>query len=389
MLNRRDFIKLVVKGAILGNFCQLITPPLAEAVAAGEVKKLPVVMIETGTCTGDSISFDNLWTPTFSDILSNIADWRYDWNLNQVQGQDAYQILLDTYEKLPYEYILIVQGAMVQRDGGHYNHVAYENGKLITGLELVKRIGSKAKYVVAIGSCAAFGGPASGYPNPSLSTGVQNIMPERRVINVSGCPAHPDWTMGTLLHLALYGEPELDNFGRPKLFYGETIHNRCPRRRDYDQGIFATEIGQKECLFRVGCKGPVTYADCPIRRWNDRFNWPIGCNTPCIGCTEPGFPDIMEPFTSHLQDISFPGGVKVHTDAVGLGVIGLTSAAIAGHAVASLYKGRMQRNFLNSTVKRRYRQTLKKVKVYHQYKLKNQQTTRSDHSGKENDIPSD
>lgn len=370
MLSRREFIQLVVKGAILGNFYQLITPPLAEAVSVGEVKKLPVVMIETGTCTGDSISLDNIWTPTFSDILTNITDWRYDWIMNQVQGDAAYGILQETYNKMPHEYILIVQGSMMQRDGGHYNHVAFDKGTLITGLELVRRIALKAKYVVAIGSCATFGGPASGYPNPSQGTGVQNILPERKVINISGCPAHPDWIMGTLLHLALYGEPELDKYARPKLFYGETVHNRCPRRRYYDQGIFATEIGQKECLFRVGCKGPVTYSDCPIRRWNDRFNWPIGCNTPCIGCTEPGFPDLMSPFTSHSPDIPFPGGTKIATDSIGLGVLGLTSAAIVGHIAASLYKGRMQRNLLKSTVMHRQKPLVKKVTVVHQYRLK-------------------
>ena len=248
MLTRRDFLKLVIEGAVLGNFYQLISPPLAQAVAAGEINKLPVVMIETGTCTGDSISLANIWTPTFSDILTNITDWRYDWTMMQAQGDAVNEVLLETYEKMPDEYIMIVQGSMIQRDNGHYNHVAYENGTLMTGLEIVRRMGLKAKYVVAIGSCATYGGPAAGYPNPTQSTGVQTILPERRVINVSGCPAHPDWTMGTLLHLALYGEPELDKFGRPKLFYGETIHNRCPRRADYDQGIFATEIGQKECL---------------------------------------------------------------------------------------------------------------------------------------------
>jgi len=176
--------------------------------------------------------------------------------------------------------------------------------------------------------------------------------------------------MGTLLHLALYGEPELEKFGRPKLFYGETIHNRCPRRHDYDQGIFATEIGQKTCLFRVGCKGPVTYADCPIRRWNDRFNWPIGCNTPCIGCTEPGYPDLMSPFTAHLPDVPFPGGTKVTTDAIGLGVIGLTSVALVGHVATSLYKGRIQKNLLRTSGKGKHRRSVKKVKTFHQYRLK-------------------
>jgi len=178
MLSRRDFLKLVIEGAILGNFYELISPPLAQAVSAGEVNKLPVVMIETGTCTGDSISLDNIWTPTFSDILSNIVDWRYDWSMNQVQGDEAYRILQETYNKMPNEYILIVQGSMIQRDAGRYNHVAYDNGKLITGLELVRRIGLKAKYVVAIGSCATYGGPVAGYPNPSQATGVQNILNE-------------------------------------------------------------------------------------------------------------------------------------------------------------------------------------------------------------------
>lgn len=370
MLSRREFLKLVVKGAVLGNFMELVTPPLEKAVAQGEVKKLPVVMIETGTCTGDSISLDNIWTPTFSDILNNITDWRYDWTMMQSQGELAYQVLTDTYNKMPYEYILLVQGAMLQRDDGHYNHVGIEDGRMITGLELVRRIGLKAKYVVAIGHCATYGGPVAGYPNPTQATGVQNILPERRVINVSGCPAHPDWIMGTLLHLALYGEPELEKFGRPKMFYGETVHNNCPRRRYYDQGIFATNIGQKECLYRVGCKGPVTYADCPIRRWNDRYNWPIGCNSPCIGCTEPGYPDLMEPFTAHAPDIPFPGGSRASTDQIGLGVLGVASIGIGGHFLASLYNGRLHKSLIKSTRKAKHKPTLKKVKSYHQYHLK-------------------
>jgi hydrogenase small subunit len=370
VLSRREFLKLIVKGAILGNFVELVTPPLKQAVAQGEIKKLPVVMIETGTCTGDSISLDNIWTPTFSDILTNIADWRYDWTMMQSQGDPAYNVLLDTYDKMPNEYVLIVQGTMIHRDNGNFNHAGIENGKLITGIELVRRIGLKAKYVVAIGHCATYGGPVAGYPNPTESTGVQNVLPERRVINVSGCPAHPDWIMGTLLHLALYGEPELEKFGRPKMFYGETVHNNCPRRRYYDQGIFATNIGQKECLYRVGCKGPVTYADCPIRRWNDRYNWPIGCNSPCIGCTEPGYPDLMEPFTAHAPDIPFPGGSRASTDRIGLGVMGIATLGIGGHFLASLYNGRLHKNLIRSSVKKKNNPTVRKVKTFHQYRLK-------------------
>ncbi len=370
MLNRRDFLRLVVKGAVLGNFLNLVGPPLEKAAAAGEVNRLPVIWLETCSCTGDSISLDNIWTPALMDILYKILDWRYDWVVMQSSAESAFQVLLDTVENMANQYTLVVQGTMLQRDGGNYNHIAYHDGKLITGLELVRRVGLKARYVVAIGTCATYGGVVAAYPNPTQGTGVQNILPERRVINVSGCPTHPDWIMGTLLHLALYGEPELDSFGRPKMFYGETIHNNCPRRRYYDQGIFATDIGQKECLYRVGCKGPVTYADCPIRRWNDRMNWPIGCNSPCIGCTEPGFPDKMEPFTAHFPDIPFPGGTRMATDKIGLGVLGLTGTAITAHLAASLYKGRLHHNLLKSTVKQNSRPPVKKTKSAKTYRLK-------------------
>jgi hydrogenase small subunit len=367
MLSRREFLKLIVKGAVLGNFVQLITPPLQQAYAQGEVKKLPIIMIEAGSCTGDSISLQNTWTPTISDIIYNITDWRYDTHAMQTYGANAHQILLNTYDQEPYEYVLMVQGAMLQANEGSYDYVAIEDGKMITGIELVRRLGLKAKHVVAVGHCATYGGPVAGHPNPTQATGVQDILPERRVINVSGCPAHPDWITGTLLHLALYGEPELEKFGRPKMFFQETVHNRCPRRRYYDQGIFASNIGQKECLYRVGCKGPVTYADCPIRRWNDRYNWPIGCNTPCIGCTEPGYPDLMEPFTAHAPDIPFPGGSRASTDQIGLGVVGLASLGIGTHFLASLYNGRLQKNLVKSTLKAQSKPLLSKVKNPHHY----------------------
>lgn len=367
MLSRREFLKFIVKGAVLGNFIQLITPPLQQAYAQGEIKKLPVIMIEAGTCTGDSISLENTWTPTISDILYNITDWRYDPLMMQTYGDQAHQVLLDTYNQKTNEYVLIVQGAMLRAEGGTYNHIAMEDGKMITGIELVRRLGLKAKHVVAVGHCASYGGPVAGHPNPTQAAGVQNILPEKRVINVSGCPAHPDWITGTLLHLALYGEPELEKFGRPKMFYQETVHNRCPRRRYYDQGIFASNIGQKECLYRVGCKGPVTYADCPIRRWNDHYNWPIGCNSPCIGCTEPGYPDLMEPFTSHAPDIPFPGGSRASTDQIGLGVMGLASLGIGTHFLASLYNGRLQKHLVKSTLKAEGKPLLKRTKIFHHY----------------------
>lgn len=372
MLERREFIKLLLQGIAAGNLLSFVTPRIKPALAAGEVQRTPVLMIETGSCTGDSVSLWHSWNPDFRYIISNVLEWRFDTTLMQSGGSKAFDLLMDTYEKDAYRYILIVQGSMVQRDNGNYNFIAYQEkeSKYLNGLELVKLLAARAKYIVAIGTCATHGGPPSGYPNPSQSVGVQKILRDRKIINVTGCPAHADWTMGTLLHLALYGEPELDSFNRPKMFYGETIHDRCERRRFYDQGIFAVDVGQKECLYRVGCKGPVTFADCPVRFWHDRKNWPVSCNSPCIGCTEPSFPDTMSPFTASLPDIPFPGGTKVSTEVVGLSIFGASALAIIGHGVASLYNGRLQRNVLQSTTKGPHRYPVKKASAFHQYTLK-------------------
>jgi hydrogenase small subunit len=121
----------------------------------------------------------------------------------------------------------------------------------------------------------------------------------RKVIKLPGCPCHPDWFLGTLAHIILYGEPQLDDRDRPLMFYSTLIHDRCPRRSYFDKGIFATKLGEKTCMFKLGCRGPVTRVDCPVRQWNDYVNWPIKDDTPCIGCAQFGFPDAMEPFISY------------------------------------------------------------------------------------------
>jgi len=114
-----------------------------------------------------------------------------------------------------------------------------------------------------------------------------------------GCPCHPDWFMGTLAEILLYDAPKLDAKDRPVLFYSTLIHDRCPRRSFFDKGIFAKKLGDHTCMFKLGCRGPVTRTDCPVRQWNKYVNWPVEDDTPCIGCAQFGFPDLMEPFISY------------------------------------------------------------------------------------------
>ena len=269
-------------------------------------QKIPVVWIEVGGCGGNTISLLNAVGPDLNQILGNLIDLRFQNTLMWAEDDEALRILKRTTEN-PQGFLLLVEGAIARRDQGKYNFVAIGNRKILTGASLVPEIAPRALNIIAVGTCASFGGPTAASPNPSDSVGVGNFL-GRKVINVSGCPAHPDWIVGTLAHLLLFGEPEVDEFGRPLLFYGETVHRRCTRRSFFDRRLFAQKLGDTECMFKLGCKGPLTHADCPQRQWNCYVNWPVKANTPCIGCTEPIYPDGMEPFFQPPFPLEEEGG---------------------------------------------------------------------------------
>ena len=170
-------------------------------------------------------------------------------------------------------------------------------------MDTIDMLSKKAKYIIAVGTCAAYGGPTAAKPNISEGLSVSTFLKRKDIINIPGCPANPVWTMGILGYLTSVGLPELDSNGRPTAYYGQLIHDRCPRRGYFDAGIFAKSFGEEKCMFMLGCKGPVTYAYCPISRWNNTENWPIGDNTTCIGCADIGFPDNTEPFIEYGGEI--------------------------------------------------------------------------------------
>ena len=256
---------------------------------------LNLIWLEATGCSGNIISMMNANNPDLYYFLKNIVNLKYNNSLMAAEGQEAYQQFLNTLDT---EFILVVEGAVATKADGRYNIIASNRGLPVTAMEAVKLAGDKAKYIVAVGTCASYGGISAARPNPSGSISVQDYL-KKNIVKVPGCPGHPEWVIGTVAHLAYLGMPELDEQGRPIIFYGITIHDRCSRRSYFDNGIFADSLGDKECMFKLGCRGPITKTDCPIRKWNDHTNWPIGDNTPCIGCARQGFPDGMEPFVRY------------------------------------------------------------------------------------------
>ncbi len=348
MITRREFLKLCLSSAAL-TLSGVLLPKVAEALdERGE--KVTVIWLEMMTCTGDFLSFANTLNPDVEQLIKDTIKLEYQNTIMAAEGELALRHLYDVADREDGKYILVAEGTVPTKEKGFYGIVGfYEDGTPLTDLDVVKFLGQRAKHVIAIGTCAAFGGPYAAHPNPSDSLPVHKVLKGIQVINVPGCPAHPDWFVGTLSHVILYGVPSLDALGRPRMFYEHTIHDFCTKRQHFENSVFAKFPGDYGCLFQIGCKGPVTYSDCPTRKWNSAHkNWPVGANTPCIGCASPEFPDRMSPFFSHLQDVNLPV-VNAGSSLVGKVAVGAAAAGIAGHAMISANKGRLYKHLVEGS----------------------------------------
>lgn len=270
-------------------------------------KTYPVVWLQGAGCTGCSVSVLNAASPRIQNLLLDEVVPGHQLNLlfhatiMGGQGEPVIEVLKDTETNRKGGYILVVEGAIPTAEDGLYGSIGEREGKHLTIEQSVAQLGANALLVIAIGTCAAYGGIPAGEPNPTQCKGVKDVFDEKGiktlVVNLPGCPLHPDWFTGTVsvVMFSGLGAVELDNIGRPTLFYGQLIHENCPRRADFDKGKFAEKLGDQGCLYKVGCKGHYTNADCPIRQWNNGVNWCIKAGSPCLGCVEPEFPDGTSP----------------------------------------------------------------------------------------------
>ncbi len=230
-------------------------------------------------------------------------------------GHQAEDALRAAMEQNLGKYVCVVEGSIPRkhRDEGAYLSIAGQPGH-----EMLKTVAEHAAAVISMGSCASWGGIPSTAPNPTDAVGAGQMLAEMGVetpvVNLPGCPPNPYNLLGTVLQYVTAGTlPELDGEGRPKFAYGRTIHEHCPRRAHFDAGRFAQKFGDHGhsngwCLYKLGCKGPVTHAACSTRHFNEMPDvWPIGIGAPCVGCTEKTVAFKQPIFDrAHIQDAQPP-----------------------------------------------------------------------------------
>ena len=288
-ISRRDFMKFcTVMAASLGL-------PLADAsrlaAAVSAPRRPPVIWLSGQACTGCTESLLRPTHPTLEHLILDLISLDYNETLNAGAGHQAEAALQASIKENYGKFILVIEGAIPTKDGGVYCMI----GGRPFG-EIVKETAAKAAAVVAIGSCASWGGIAAADPNPTGAMGAPEFLQGTTVVTIPGCPPNAYNFLSTVIHFLTFGKlPALDDKARPRFAYGRLIHENCERRPHFDAGRFAVKFGDEGhrkgyCLYKLGCKGPMTYANCPAILFSDvgSGSWPVGTGHPCFGCTESG-----------------------------------------------------------------------------------------------------
>jgi hydrogenase small subunit len=288
-ISRRTFLKFCSSMASVMALSPAAASEMASKLAA--VKRQSVIWLSFQECTGCTESITRAHKPSLESLIFDFISLDYHHTLQAASGTAAEEAREKAMHDNGGKYILIVDGSIPLKDGGVYSTIAG-----MTNLDMLKQVAKDAAAVVAVGSCAAFGGLPKASPNPTGAVPVSEIIDDKPLINIPGCPPIPVVMTGVLAHVLTFGIPELDGLGRPKSFYGDSIHDRCYRRPFYDQGKFAKSFdddGARKgwCLYELGCKGPITHNACATVKWNNGTSFPIQSGHGCLGCSEPDFWD--------------------------------------------------------------------------------------------------
>jgi len=357
-VSRRDFLKYCGSVAALLGMSEMYAPQIAAAVG----KLQPALWMAHGLCTGCTESMAQVDNPDVPTVVLDLLSVNYWETVMAAAGDQAEANVAATVAAGGY--VLIVEGSVMLGENGNVLRIG---GK--PGIDELKTVAAKAAAVIAVGSCAVDGGWVAGSPNIANATGVSKFLKDSGinvpVINLPTCPVNPEWVVAMLVDVLLMGEladgsilKKLDDKGRPKLIFGSTIHDNCPRRGHFENGEFvvfgsATQAADEAagfCLYQMGCKGPTTQTNCPLVRWNHRASWCVESGSPCIGCGNanpitggPGnWFDASAPFLTRHADVRLPGIGGVQPSTIGAVVGGVAAVGLVAHGLGSAAKGRVK-----------------------------------------------
>jgi len=289
-LSRREFLKFCAGAATALGLSDLFTAEMVADALASAAKKPPLIWLEGQDCAGCTISLISVENPTPASLILDKLSVRYHETIMAASGHMAERAREETIKEGGY--VLVVEGSIPSADdrfcmvGGHPFR------------KIVKETAERAAAIIGVGACTAFGGIPRG--TPSKGVPLSKVLPGKTIINLPTCPVHMDHLMGTVIYfLVTHKAPPLDKLGRPLMYFGMSVHDNCRRRAHFDEGEFLADWNDSKqrdwCLLEKGCKGPETYSDCPIRRWNNGISFCIDAGAPCQGCSEPGFYDEHTP----------------------------------------------------------------------------------------------
>jgi hydrogenase small subunit len=292
-LSRRDFLKFCTAAAVYMGLPVSMGKMIAEAAASP--RRAPVLWLSAQECTGCGETLLRATHPTLEHLILDLVSLDYYETLNTGAGHQAEAAREQSMKENKGKYILVVDGSIPTKDGGIYCKIG---GRTV--LELLEEMASQAMAIIAMGSCSSWGGIPSSGPNPTGAQPAHAILKEKGIgtplVNIPGCPPNPYNFLSTVLHFLTFKKlPELDDKMRPKFAYGRIIHENCERRPHFDAGRFANQFGDEGhrlgyCLYKLGCKGPETFNNCPAILFGDvgSGSWPVGTGHPCFGCSEEG-----------------------------------------------------------------------------------------------------
>jgi hydrogenase small subunit len=331
------------------NFCGVMAATLAlpagyrtqiaEALAA--VRRPVLIWRQFQDCAGNSESILRSPHPDVAEIVLETLAWNYHELVMAGSGDQAEAMSTDAVRNHKGKYIAVIEGAIPTGADGAYCTIGGRSA-----LDIAREVAGNAAWTIAVGACAWDGGLVQHGPTGAL--GVEEAVPDAKVINLGGCPHNPANTVAVLVHYLTFGEmPALDRYSRPLFAYGDLIHDQCERRAFYDAGLFVEEWGDEGhrngyCLYKMGCKGPSATYNCPNVRWNDGTSWPVQAGHNCIACAAPEFWASMSPFYERLPNV--PGfGADTTASTVGLAVIAGTTALMAAHGIGKAVQARAAR----------------------------------------------